>query len=48
MGAARGLCKLHIEWGLQEPLVHSHLGAIVKMLKESLIKSHVFFLVLLL
>ena len=35
---ARGLYELHMGWGLLEPLVHSHLGAIVSML-ETLIKS---------
>ena len=39
----RGLCELHMGWGLLEPLIHSHLGAIVTMV-ESLIKSHVFFI----
>ena len=28
---ARGLCELRMEWGLLEPLIHSHLGAIVTM-----------------
>ena len=37
---ARGLCELHMTWGLLEPLVHTHLGAIVKML-ETLIKSQI-------
>ena len=37
---ARGLYELHMGWGLLEPLVHSHLGAIVSML-ETLIKSHI-------
>ena len=39
---ARGLCELHMGWGLLEPLIHSQHGAIVSMV-ESLIKSHVFF-----
>ena len=39
---ARGLCELHIGWGLTEPLIHSQHGAIVSMV-ETLIKSHVFF-----
>ena len=37
---ARGLCELHMGWGLLEPLIHSHLGAIVTTV-ESLIKSHI-------
>jgi hypothetical protein len=37
---ARGLYKLHMGWGLLEPLNHSHLGAIVTMV-ETLIKSHI-------
>ena len=36
----RGLYELHMGWGLLEPLVHSHLGAIMTMV-ETLIKSHV-------
>ena len=37
---ARGLCEFHMTGGLLEPLIHSHVGAIVSML-ESLIKSHI-------
>ena len=38
---ARGLCELHIGWGLLEPLDHNQHGAIVK-LPGGLIKLHVF------